>query len=132
NSKLAYKKFISIFGEEAGENKEINSPLQYPLWASTSAKNPSFHPLIYVENLIGPHTVNTVPPKTLKALMEQCNVRASLKEGLSAAEAVLEELRSIGVPFDNLLVKLEEDGVKAFADSYNKLLKALEDKFSLL
>ena len=103
-----------------------------PLWASTGTKNPDFNPVLYVEELAGKDTVNTLPPKTLKLLMESATIEPRLHSGLDQAKATISATKDLGIPFDSLLVELQDAGVKSFADAYQDLLDALEGKRSTL
>lgn len=129
NAKAAYKKFKEIFGSEqfqklAGKGASV----QRPLWASTSTKNPNYRDVIYAEELIGPDTVDTMPPATLEALKDHGQIRASLEEGLDEAEALLARLEPLGISYEEATQKLQDDGVVAFANSFIDLLKTLEEK----
>ncbi|MDC0358146.1 transaldolase [Oligoflexia bacterium] len=133
NSKLAYEKYEELFGGERFKKlAEKGARVQRPLWASTGTKNPAFSPILYVEELAGKDTVNTLPPKTLKTLMEHATVEPRLHAGLAEAKDTISGINSLGLPFDALLVQLEEEGVKAFADAYQQLLDALEGKCNCL
>lgn len=133
NSKLAYAKYQELFGgARFSALKSRGAWIQRPLWASTGTKNPAFSPVLYVEELAGPDTVNTVPPQTLSALMEKCSVKSKLIEDIMGAQALINGINKLGVPFDNLLVELEQQGVKLFADSYNALLADVTKKITAL
>lgn len=129
NAKVAYKKFKEIFGSERFQKlAEQGARVQRPLWASTSTKNPAYRDVLYAEELVGPDTVDTMPPVTLQGLKDHGQIRASLEEGLDEAEALLEKLKDFNISYDDATRKLQEDGVKAFADSFVTLLNALEEK----
>ena len=107
---------------------EKGAQVQRPLWASTSTKNPNYRDVLYAEELIGPHTVDTAPPATIEALKDHGQVRASLEEGLDEAPALLERLKEFNISYDDATQKLQDDGVEAFAKSFVDLLKTLENK----
>ncbi len=129
NAKLAYKRFRETFyGEAFASLHAQGAPVQRPLWGSTGTKNPAYSDVMYVEELIGPETVNTLPPKTLAAFRDHGRVRQTLQEGVEQAEADIAQLRELGIDLDAITRKLQEDGVAAFAASYDKLLAALNGK----
>jgi transaldolase len=129
NAKLAYQRFRETFyGEPFAPLGAHGALIQRPLWGSTGTKNPAYSDVIYVEQLIGPDTVNTLPPKTLAAFRDHGRVRQMLQEGVDQAEEDLAQLRELGIDFDAIARKLQEDGVAAFAASYDKLLAALNGK----
>ncbi len=129
NAKVAYKKFKEIFGSERFQKLAAKGArVQRPLWASTSTKNPNYSDVLYVEELVGPDTVNTAPPVTIEALKDHGQIRPSLEEGLDEAEARLEGLKAFNISYDEATRKLQDDGVAAFAKSFVDLLKTLEDK----
>jgi transaldolase len=135
NSRLAYSLFEQEFGSERySKLKSAGARVQRPLWASTGTKNPDFNPLLYLEELIGDNTVNTLPPDTLELLLQRARIEPKL--GASNSEdspgTVISFLKAKGVPFDNLLDELEQKGVKSFADSYNDLLDSIEQKVKTL
>ena len=97
--------------------------MQRPLWASTSTKNPAYRDVMYVEELIGPHTVNTMPLETLEAFRDHGEVRGdTVLEGVDAAEQLLADLAEAGVDYDDVVAKLETEGVQKFADSFDELI----------
>jgi len=129
NSKLVYRRFWGIFfGEEFATQRQRGAHVQRVLWGSTSTKNPAYPDVMYVDGLIGPDTVNTLPLGTLNAFRDHGKVRATLEEGLEEAEQVLADLGRVGVGLDAITEQLQKDGVKAFADSFDQLLSALEEK----
>jgi transaldolase len=126
NAKLAYTQFLEVFeGPTFDDLREHGGKAQRPLWASTSTKNPTYSDVKYVEELIGPNTVNTVPQHTMEAFEDHGQVRSTLTEELDDARYVLQSLEELGVSMDEVTQELEEEGVKAFADSYNTLLEAI-------
>ncbi len=130
NSKVVYRRFLEIFhGEGFVSLRQRGARVQRPLWASTGTKNPAYSDVLYVENLIGLETVNTLPPDTIDAFRDHGKVRgATVKEGLAEAEAVLARLPSAGVDLDAITEKLQQDGVASFAASFDQLMAALEKK----
>ncbi|MFH1650876.1 MAG: transaldolase family protein, partial [Chloroflexota bacterium] len=97
-------------------------------WGSTSTKNPAYRDVFYVEELIGADTVNTLPPETLEAFRDHGKVRLTIEEDVAGAEKALVELKELGLDLDTITEQLQKDGVRAFADSFEKLLGALEEK----
>jgi len=112
--------------------RERDARVQRLLWGSTGTKNPDYSDVKYVEGLIGPHTVNTVPPDTLEAFVDHGRVSATLREGVERAEAELAALAELGVDLDAITDELEAEGVAAFADSWRELLATLDEKRSTL
>lgn len=129
NCKVAYQRFREIFsGHEFTSLSRRGARPQRVLWASTSTKNPAYPDTRYVDELIGPDTVNTMPPATFEAFKDHGQVRASLQEGLDEAHDRLRELAELGIDLDAVTDQLLVDGVASFADSYNKIMKALDHK----
>jgi transaldolase/glucose-6-phosphate isomerase len=129
NARVAYAAFLKAFGTERFHTlREKGARVQRPLWASTGTKNPDYRDVVYVEELIGPDTVNTVPPKTLAAFLDHGAVRASLSADAQAEEEVLQGLDALGVSMDAITLVLEEEGVKAFSDAFTDLLQAVEER----
>ena len=95
------------------------------LWASTGVKNPAYPDTLYVDSLIGAHTVNTVPDATLKAFIDHGTAKASLTEGVEAAQAQLAETAALGIDVETLAARLQEDGLKQFEEAFEKLLAPL-------
>ena len=102
--------------------------LQRPLWASTSTKNPAYRDVMYVEELIGPDTVDTIPPQTLTAFLDHGKVRNSIEEDLPGAAKVLADLQVLGISMEEVTYELEVEGVKSFADAFTVLLDAIKAK----
>ncbi|MDQ5809158.1 MAG: transaldolase [Actinomycetota bacterium] len=129
NAKLAYEEFKGIFSGPDWEFLESKGATkQRPLWASTSTKNPEYPDVIYVENLVGPDTVNTMPHSTLEATMDHAEIRPTLEEGTAEARLFLEELREAGVGYEDVVETLEKEGVQKFADSFEELLEEIRNK----
>ncbi len=130
NARLAYARFEEIFrGGEFAVLSRRGAGVQRPLWASTGTKNPGYSDVLYVEELIGPQTVNTLPPATMDAFRDHGEVRGdTIGQGLDRARAVLESLDRLGIDLDRVTSTLQEEGVGAFASSHDALLAALEGK----
>jgi transaldolase len=129
NAKLAYQLFLEIFSSERFRRlAEKGAAVQRPLWASTSTKNPSYRDVIYVEELIGPDTVNTLPPATFDAFRDHGEVRPSLEENVGDARATLERLAAAGISFDDVTTQLTREGVESFAASFESLLETIESR----
>ena len=131
NAKLAYAAFKEIFSGEDWEFLESKGATkQRPLWASTSAKNPEYGDVVYVEELAGPDTVNTMPTSTLDAFMDHGEIRSRspIEEGLIEARRLIEELRKVGVDYESVTETLEKEGVQKFADSFDELLEEIKSK----
>jgi transaldolase len=129
NAKRVYRRFQEIFlGEPFVSFKRRGARIERPLWASTGTKNPAYSDVLYVESLIGPHTVNTMPPATLDAFRDHGKVALTVERGLEEAEAALSRIESLGVSLDEITEKLVVDGEAAFAASLEKLLVALDEK----
>jgi transaldolase/transaldolase/glucose-6-phosphate isomerase len=130
NSKLVYRRFLEIFhGEGFVALRQRGARVQRPLWVSTGTKNPAYSDVLYVENLIGAETVNTLPPETLQAFKDHGKVPGTtVKEKVDEAAAVLERLKAVGIDLDEMTEKLQQDGVTAFAASFDQLMEALEKK----
>jgi transaldolase len=106
--------------------------VQRPLWASTSTKNPAYPDLLYVDTLIGPDTVNTMPDPTIEAFLDHGTVARTVDQGLDEARAVLDRLAEAGIDLAEVSAVLEEEGVASFAKSFDELLQALTDKANQL
>jgi len=129
NAKAAYKKFKEVFGDERFQKlAEKGARVQRPLWASTSTKNPEYRDVLYAEELVGPDTVDTLPPATVEALKDHGEIRLSIEEGLDEAPALLEQLAAFDISYGEATAKLQDDGVVAFANAFVTLLDTLEEK----
>jgi transaldolase len=129
NAKLAYQRFQAIFGSERFRALAARGArVQRCLWASTSTKNPAYSDVMYVEGLIGPDTVNTVPQVTLDAFRDHGRVAPTLTEGLDVANSVIDTLAGLGIDIEDVARELEEEGVRLFTESYRRTLSALEEK----
>ncbi len=133
NAKMAYRYFNELTAStKFNKLAKAGANPQRLLWASTSTKNPAYRDVIYVEELIGSETVNTIPLETWNAFRDHGKLRESLSENVSGAEQAIQSLAKAGVDLGQVCKNLEEAGIKAFADSYAHLLKNLEDKMKLL
>lgn len=130
NAKVVYRRFREIFyGETFASLRQKNVRVQRPLWASTGTKNPEYSDVMYVEELIGPDTVNTIPPATLAAFGDHGKVRGStVLEGISGAEEKLNRLSAQGIDLDAVAGKLQKEGAAAFASAYDRVVTALQKK----
>jgi transaldolase len=126
NGKLAYQRYEKIFATDRWKKLAAKgAKTQRVLWASTSTKNPNYRDVMYVEELIGPDTVNTVPPNTLDAFRDHGRSRVSLTEDVPAAEQTMKTLAQLGISIDEVTDKLTDDGVRLFAEAFDKLLAAV-------
>ncbi len=130
NAKLAYHAFEETFttARFATLKARFSARVQRPLWASTGTKNPAYSDTLYVDSLIGPDTVNTVPPATLDAFRDHGKAAITITRGLEEARTQLAEIKSNGVAMKQVTDELEEEGVKAFADAFKVLLDVVEDR----
>ena len=126
NAKLAYESFKRIFSSERfAALKAKGAKVQRPLWASTSTKNPAYPDTMYVDELIGPETVDTLPPQTLEAFRDHGRVAPTLDAGIDEARRVFDELNAVGVDMKAVTCKLTEEGVKSFSESFEELIKVI-------
>jgi transaldolase len=133
SSKLVYERFRSLFGDERFAALEAQGArVQRPLWGSTSTKNPDYSDVLYVEELIGPNTVNTIPHATLEAFRDHGQVGETLTQDVDAAHATLTRLAELGLELTQITDELLEQGVAAFADSFDSLMASIEEKRSTL
>jgi transaldolase / glucose-6-phosphate isomerase len=127
NGKLTYQKYLQIFSGPRWEKLAARgAQTQRVLWASTSTKNPAYRDVVYVEELIGKDTVNTVPPATLDAFRDHGKVRESLTEDIESAKQTMSDLAKVGISMKEVTDQLTVEGVKLFADAFDKLLEAVE------
>jgi transaldolase len=129
NAKIAYQIYKQVFGgsrwrslEERGANR------QRLLWASTSTKNPDYPDTIYVDNLVGPETVNTMPKQTIEAVKDHAEIRPTLEEGVEEAKQLLKRLREAGLDYEDVTDTLEQEGIQKFADPFNEMLDEIKNK----
>ena len=129
NAKIAFRDFKQAFTDDRFMSlRQSGAKVQRPLWASTSTKNPDLSDVLYVEELMGQDTVNTMPQATLTAFLEHGNVAQTLEQDLQDAELTIESLESAGISMRQVTSKLLADGVKSFADSYDALLENIDEK----
>jgi transaldolase len=129
NAKLAYQRYEEIFrGARWDALAAKGATKQRCLWASTSTKNPEYRDVMYVEELIGPETVNTMPKETVEAFQDHGEVAPTLEHGLDESRALFRKLAEIGVDYDDVTETLEREGVEKFADSFRDLLAGIEEK----
>ncbi|MGO8796163.1 MAG: transaldolase [Candidatus Sulfotelmatobacter sp.] len=127
NGKLTYQAYQRIFsGPRWQALAAQGAQTQRVLWASTSTKNPAYRDVMYVEELIGPDTVDTMPPATIDAFRDHGKLRNSLTEDVPAAKKIMDDLQKAGISMKEVTDKLTTDGVKQFADAFHKLLAAVE------
>ena len=129
NAKLAYRVYKQVFGgarwrslEEKGANR------QRLLWASTSTKDPDLPDTIYVEGLVGPETVNTMPKQTIEAVKDHAEIRPTLEEGVEEAVELLGRLREAGMDYEDVTDTLEQQGIEKFAEPFDEMLEEIENK----
>jgi transaldolase len=134
NAKLAYQRYLELFSGERWEAlARAGARPQRCLWASTSTKNPAYRDVLYVEELIGPDTVNTMPLETVEAFQDHGELRGdTLLEGVDGAHALLDELVRAGVDYEDVVDTLEREGVEKFSDSFKQLLEGIESKRAAL
>ena len=132
NGKLTYQRYQRIFsGPRWQALAAQGAQTQRVLWASTSTKNPAYRDVMYVEELIGPETVDTMPPSTIDAFRDHGRLRNSLTEDVAGAQNVMDNLAKAGISIKEVTTKLTDDGVKLFADAFHKLLAAVEKSTQL-
>jgi transaldolase len=133
NAQLAYERFEELFGaNEFTTLADAGALVQRPLWASTGTKNKEYSDVLYVETLIGPHTVNTMPIATMEAFLDHGTVKRTVDADYAAAHKVIEDLASVGISIDDITRQLEDEGIEAFIHSYDDLLDGVESKRSAL
>ena len=122
NAKIAYRSFQETFATDRFASlKAKGARLQRPLWASTSTKDPAYRDVVYVEELIGPETVNTMPQQTLDAFKDHGHVSRTVDKDLDKAQEVMTQLRQVGIDMDEVTATLLDEGIRAFADSFAQL-----------
>ncbi len=133
NAKLAYRLFAEQFrGKRWFALSSIGARAQRPLWASTSTKNPAYRDVIYVEELIGPNTVNTLPPATLEAFRDHGETARTIDAGIPEAEQALAAVEAAGISVEQVTAQLLSEGLAAFQKSFDTLLAGLERKAAAL
>lgn len=129
NASLAYSAFKQVFSSERFNKLALQgAQVQRPLWASTGTKNPNYSDLLYVDTLIVKNTVNTVPPATLKALLDHCNLESELNQNFGEIKSEMDWLKAVGLDLDKITEDLEVDGIQKFVDAYEKLIGTIEAK----
>jgi transaldolase/glucose-6-phosphate isomerase len=133
NAKVAYRRFQKVFGSERFEAlRAAGAAVQRPLWASTGTKNPAYPETLYVDALIGAHTVNTVPPATLQAFKAHGTASPTLEQDLDEADQIMDMLAEVGVDMEQITQQLQVDGVESFSDSFRSLLDQVDAKRNVL
>jgi transaldolase len=129
NAKLAYARFREIFDSDRFMKLNIHSArVQRPLWASTSTKNPAYRDVMYIEELIGPDTVNTVPQETFDAFKDHGQVRRTVDEHVDEARATIAALKEVGIDYNAVTKQLEDEGIEKFSKSYDDLIADIDKK----
>lgn len=129
NSKAAYREFEEVFSSERFRAlKSSGAQAQRPLWASTGTKNPNYRDVLYVESLIGPNTVDTVPPATLDAYRDHGKAELTLTEGVEEAQEILKRLDFTGISLFDQTKELERAGVQLFCEAYDKIINRIKEK----
>jgi len=132
SARLAYSRFLAISDTPRWRSLALlGARAQRPLWASTGTKNPKYSDVKYVEELIGPDTVNTMPPQTMDAFRDHGTVADTLSGAGPDAKAVLDDYALMETGIEEVCARLEEEGVKSFLDSYRKLLAAVEGRLKI-
>ena len=129
NAKVAYQRFLKRFSGERWEAlRQKGVKVQRPLWASTGTKNPAYRDVLYVEELIGPDTVNTIPPATIDAFRDHGRVERTLDRDIDEAYRTIERLEAYGISLEEVTDKLQADGIEIFVESFRQLDEAIEGK----
>lgn len=129
NAKMAYQAYLEIFdGDEFADLKAAGAQVQRCLWASTSTKNPSYRDVLYVEDLIGPNTVNTMPIDTINAFLDHGDVQRTVDRNVDEARDVLRKLGGQGIDMQQVTDELIEEGVEAFAKSFDDLISTIDSQ----
>lgn len=130
NAKCAYMQYQALYGSDFNELKEAGARPQRLLWASTGTKNPEWSDVLYVDSLIGENTVNTIPPSTLEAFKDHGQASASLSHRLDEAQDLFDALSEANIDVASSMQQLEDEGVKTFAQAFDKLTQAIEEKIN--
>lgn len=129
NARLAYARYLSVFNGARFETlRKLGAASQRPLWASTSTKNPAYRDVVYVEELIGSNTVNTVPPQTLTAVADHGEAQVRLGWDVVEDQQVISHLSDLGIDMGGVTQELEEEGVEAFANAFRSVLGTIEER----
>lgn len=132
NAKLAYKIFRENFYTDEFQNLiDKGANVQRLLWASTSTKNPDYSDIMYVEALVAPNTINTIPLETYSAYKDHGNPKIRIEDDMDSAQWLLEELPGFGITYDKMVQQLEQEGIQKFIEPYDKLIKAIASKIPL-
>ena len=133
NARIAYERFETLFsGAEWESLAAAGAAVQRPLWASTSVKNPAFPDTMYVDELIGPHTVNTMPRPTIAAFLDHGTIAPTIDKDVAGAHKTMQDLAAAGIDIDAVTARLEDEGIASFAKSYDALLQGVAAKRSQL
>ena len=131
NARIAYERYRELFSPDDERWAELSAAGAHPqrcLWASTSTKNPAYRDVLYVEELVGPETVNTMPEATLQAFQDHGRVAPTLEQGLDEAHRLLERLAAVGVDYEDVVQTLEVEAIEKFTESFSELLAGLQAK----
>lgn len=129
NAQMAYGRFQQLFGSEQFKTLAANgAKVQRPLWASTGTKNKAYSDVLYVETLIGPDTVNTMPIATIEAFLDHGNVARTVDASYGEARAVIDGLAKVGISLDEITAQIEDEGIDSFVKSYDDLLEGVDAK----
>jgi len=133
NAKVAYERFQEILQDPRWQALAAQgAKVQRLLWASTSTKNPQYSDVMYVEELVGANTVNTLPPETIEACADHCHISDHLRDGFDQAEQVLAQVQSLGIDLDQVMAELLAEGIQKFIDPFTALMRSLSDKVAQL
>ncbi len=133
NAKIAYQKYKEIYASDRWQAlKAKGANEQRLLWASTSTKNPNYSDVMYVNNLVGNNTVNTMPPETIQACIDHCDIDDRIEMDLQEANAVLAEIAPVGIDLDQVMVELQVEGIDKFVKPFASLMSSLETKVKQL
>lgn len=133
NAKIAYQKYKEIYaGDRWQALKAKGAKEQRLLWASTSTKNPAYSDVMYVDNLVGENTVNTMPPETIAACIDHCDIEDRIEMDIDAAYSVIEQVKAVGLDLDQIMMELQTEGVDKFVKPFASLMASLETKVKQL
>lgn len=133
NAKVAYQNYLDIVNSDRWQAlKAKRANVQRLLWASTSTKNPDYSDVMYVDELIGPDTVNTLPPETIEACADHCDVASRVEQNVDQARHTLDALAEVGIDLDAIMDELLDEGIDKFVQPFNSLMKSLEEKVNTL
>jgi transaldolase len=133
NAKVAYQKYKEIYASDRWKALKVaGAKEQRLLWASTSTKNPAYSDVMYVDNLVGANTVNTMPPETIAACIDHCDIEDRIEINLDDANLVLANLAKVGIDLDQVMIELQTEGVDKFVKPFASLMNSLQNKVSQL